>query len=420
MNTREAAMKTLYEIEYNGAFSNMAVKETLRAVKMSERDRGFYTRLVYGVIDKKLTLNYVIGRFSKIKTKKISKYILIILQMGVYQLLYMDSVPSGAAVNESVKLAKRYGHSASVGFVNGVLRAVSGGTIEYPKEGTEYLEVRYSVPRELCEKWTADFGFEFTEELLRSLEKEPELLLRPNILKTDAASLTEALNKEGVRAENRGEYVGAEGFDIENDALYKRGMYTVQDFAAMRAAAVLAPRSGDTVIDMCAAPGGKTTHMAELMGNKGRIYAFDIYEHKTELVRKNAERLGITIVEARTRDSSVYDETLRETADKILCDAPCSGTGIIRRKPEIKYTNRAGGAELTKTQTALLGCAAEYLKRGGELVYSTCSIEREENEGVTGDFLSRNGGFEKIYEKTLYPHIDGCDGFYICKLRKLL
>ena len=418
MNTREAALKTLYEIEYNGAFSNIAVKNMLKNQSMTIQEKGFYTRLVYGTLDKKITLDYIIEKFSKIKLKKLSKYIHLILRMGIYQLKYMDYVPDSAAVNESVKLARRYGHGASAGYVNGLLRNVSKNDIKYPDSGVNYLSVKYSFPIEMCLKWVNDFGYDFTEDLLRSFESEPILILRPNTLKISADELADKFNKKGIKSVSENGYVRSEGFDIAEDNMYINGMYTVQDYAAMQAAIVLDPQSGSTVIDMCAAPGGKTTHIAELMQNRGTIYAFDVYEHKVELIKKNTKRLGIDIIKAKLKDATVFDEALKQSADKILCDVPCTGTGIIRRKPDIKYT-RINDGSITDIQKKILDNASQYLKSGGELVYSTCSIEKEENEGITGEFLLNNTGFEKIYEKTMYPNIDGCDGFYICKIRKL-
>lgn len=416
MNAREGALKVLYDIEYGGAYSNLALKKAL-AADIPPQDKAFITTLVYGVTDKKITLDYIIGKHSKIKLKKISKYILIILRMGIYQLKFMDKIPESAAVNESVKLAKRYGHGASAGFVNGVLRNAAKTEIEYPTDKTEYLSVKYSFPLELCTKWINDFGYDFTENLLKAFSEPPCLTLRPNTLKTTADELLSKLNEKGIKAEISDDYIAADGFDIAHDELYKGGFYTVQDAAAMAASRVLAPSAGETVIDMCAAPGGKTTHMAEIMQNKGRIYAFDVHEHKIDLIRKNAERLGITIIDAKIGDGQKYNEKYKNTADKILCDVPCSGLGIIRRKPEIKY-NREDTAELPKIQRAILNNSVKYLKQGGELVYSTCTIEKEENEQVTDGFLKDNPDFEKLYEKTFYPHTDNTDGFYICKIKR--
>jgi len=225
------------------------------------------------------------------------------------------------------------------------------------------------------------------------------------------------LSQKGIEARCENGSVICGGFDIAADELYRSGMYTVQDRAAMESALRLAPEAGETVIDMCAAPGGKTTHMAELMENRGRILAFDIYPHKVGLIRKNANRLGIDIIEANEGDASEFNAELRGIADKVLCDVPCSGTGIVGRKPDIKRNRRAEG-DITVLQRAILDNAARYLKKGGSVLYSTCSLEKEENGGVTGAFLKDNGSFEKIYEKTYYPHIDDTDGFYVCLMRK--
>ena len=418
MTAREAALKALYEIEYNGAYSNMAVKNTLKNNDMSERDKALFTALVYGVSDKKITLDYYISKFSKIKLKKISKYILLILRMGVFQLVFTDKIPQSAAVNESVKLAKRYGHGASAGFVNGVLRNVSKcGEIEYPKEKDEYLSVKYSFPLWMCRKWTEEFGFEFTENMMRSFGESKPIILRANTLKTTNEELVKKLSDLGINAEIKDGAVVTGGFDIEKNTLYKEGSFTPQDTAAMKTAEILAPEPGGTVIDMCAAPGGKTTHIAEIMKNSGRILAFDIYNHKTELVKKNAERLGIDIIKTDVRDAAEFDKSLSGAADCILCDVPCSGLGIIGRKPDIKQ-NEDRSPELCKIQAKILENACIYLKEGGVIVYSTCTVEKAENEGITGAFLEKHGNFEKLYEKTFYPHTDGPDGFYICKMRK--
>ncbi len=411
-NAREEALKILFRVEYEGAYPNIALKDM--SDELLSHDRALVTNIVYGVINRKLTLDYIIKQKSKIKLKKLSKYILLILRMGIYQLVFMDKIPESAAVNESVKLAKRYGHSASSGYVNGILRNVSKNGFDYPKDKIGRLSVEFSFPMWICQKWEEEFGYDFCKELMTSLAKEPMLTLRPNSLKTDAKSLCDMLN---VKAQVIDGAVECEGFDIAKDKLYLDGYYTVQDIAAMAAAIALDPQEGETVIDMCAAPGGKTTHIAELMKNKGKVRAFDIYEHKIELIKKNAQRLGISIIDASVSDASILDKNLIESADRVLCDVPCSGTGIIRRKPDIKW-NRKEGDNFYPIQKKILENASRYLKKGGVLVYSTCSIERNENENVTSSFLDENKNFERLYEKTYYPNVDGTDGFYICKIKK--
>ncbi len=414
---REAALKTLYDVEINGAYSNMALKRTLASERFSDRDRHLITSLVYGVLDKKITLDYAVECYSNLKIKKLSPYILIILRMGIYQIIFMDKIPANAAVSECVNLAKRYGHKASAGYVNGVLRSAARSGIQYPEKGEEYLKVRYSYPEWIVKRWTADFGYDFTERLMRAYERPARLTLRPNALKITAERLCELLAQNGAELSDGAVICG--GFDIAGSDLYKNGYFSVQDKAAQDAAKILAPKPGCTVIDMCAAPGAKTAHMAELMENRGEILAFDIYPHKTEIIEKNARRLGIDIIKTRVKDASEYDGSLRGTADAVLCDVPCSGLGIIGRKPEIKWNREEDLSALRDLQRRILKNGAAYVKRGGAVVYSTCTIDRRENEEAVSDFLAGNENFEKEYEKTYYPHIDNTDGFYICRIKRI-
>ena len=415
---RETALLILYKTQFEGAYANLELKSSI-SPETDKRDRAFITSLVYGVMSRRLTLDYIIEQYSKIKMKKLSKYIHIILQMGLYQIFFTEKIPQSAAVNESVKLASRYGHRASAGFVNGILRAAASNGIKYPADGIKRLSVMYSFPEWICEKWVRELGESFTEEMLAALNSEPQLTLRPNRLKITAETLADRLQKNGAQAEVKNGAVVCSGLNVGADELYKQGFYTVQDRAAMTAAETLAPKAGELVIDMCAAPGGKTTHMAELMENEGKILAFDIHEHKIHLIEENAERLGISIITAQKADASKPRAELAGTADKVLCDVPCSGWGIVRRKPDIKY-NRSPEDSFFEIQYAILKSGAEYLKTGGELVYSTCTVEKSENEGVTGFFLENNTDFEKVFEKTYYPNVDGTDGFYICKIRKAM
>lgn len=420
-NPRETTLLALYEIEYNGAYSNMAVKDALKKLE-DNRDKGLVTQLVYGVVRRKLTLDYIISKYSKVKVKKLSKYVLLILRMGVYQLYFTDKIPESAAVNESVKLAKKYA-GKSAGFVNGILHSVIRGkeTLKYPDDKIENLAVKYSFPEEMVELlW--DTGF--CEELLESLNQEPETTVRVNSLKAEELETT---------MEPSPIYSGArilKATDIAENPDYQKGRIIPQDIAAMMPALVLSPKAGDTVIDMCAAPGGKTTHLAELMEDKGKIYAFDIHPHKIEIIKKNAERMGMSAIDARIGDGLELKEEFIASADKVLCDVPCSGIGIIRRKPDIKW-NKDDIGELPEIQYRILENASKYLKVGGELVYSTCTILKAENENVVLRFLEENTNFEfvevelpqKLQRKnkgyvTLYPNIDGTDGFFICKIKR--
>ncbi len=423
-NPREAALVTLYEIEFDGKYSNMAIKTALTP-DMSSIDKAFATTLIYGVLRRKITLDYIISKYSKIKLKKLSKFVLMILRMGIFQIYYLDKVPDSAAVNESVKLAKHY-CSKSSGFINGILHAVIKGRdeLEFPKEYDEYLSIKYSFPPELVEIFKE---YEFCEELLEALNTEPKTTLRINSLKNDSLELP------GAEVEQSPLYAYAlevKGLDVGNSAEYRTGKFIAQDVAAMMAAYALAPQSGDFCIDMCAAPGGKTTHMAELMKNEGRILAFDVHLHKIDIISKNAARMGIDIIEAQCRDAMEADSELLGKADKVLADVPCSGLGIIRRKPDIKWTKEDISA-LPDIQYRILENAAKYLKVGGELVYSTCTLNKRENEGVVCKFIKENPEFEFVRVKlsdaldrendgyvTLFPNIDGTDGFFISKIKR--
>lgn len=434
VNPREIAMKILCDIEYNGAYSNIAVKKTLSAQNtLSARDKALITQLVYGVVSQKLNLDYTISTLSSIRLKKISKYILIILRLGIYQIKFTDKIPNSAAVNESVRLAKKYGHGASAAFVNGVLRSAAREEVKYPAEGTERISVRYSFPEWLCKKWIDDYGEEFALELIKAMNQSPAVTARVNTLKTDTAALAERL-ENAVPSDIYKNAVQLSRTDIGACREYRDGLFTVQDISAMLASEVLAPKPGERVLDMCAAPGGKATHLAEIMKNSGSITAMDIYPHKIDMIDKNAERLGIDIISSVCRDALVFEERFADGFDRILVDAPCSGLGIIRKKPDIKW-NSTEENDICEIQRKILTNAAKYVKIGGEIVYSTCTLNRAENEAMLAELLEKNKNFEAVdfFEAlpprlrketarkgyvTFFPHTDGTDGFFISKVRR--
>lgn len=422
INAREAALLALYKIEYEGAYSNMAVKEVLSG-DIDGRDKGLATELVYGVIRRKLTLDYIISKYSKIKLKKLSKYLLLILRMGVYQIYFTDKIPESAAVNESVKLAKKYCGKSS-GFANAILHSVIRGreTLEYPKDRLECLSVKYSFPKELVSMF---LHLDFCEELLAALNEEPKTTVRVNRLKTEG--LTGEFEETPLYQYAR----TIKGTDIATFEDYLSGRIIPQDIAAMMATEALLPKPGEVCIDMCAAPGGKTTHIAELMDNRGEVYAFDIHPHKIEIIKKNAERMGISIINAQVGDATDQKAEFMDKCDKVLADVPCSGLGIIRRKPDIKW-NKEDISELPEIQYKILETAAGYLKVGGELVYSTCTLNKLENEDVVCRFLENNKDFEFVKIQlpgplmrenegyiTLYPNRDKTDGFFISKIKRV-
>ena len=442
---RDTALKILYEINEKGAYSNIALDRHLEAGRLGETDRGFITGLVYGTVKWRLTIDWVISQFSNIKLKKISPWILNILRVGTYQLLYMDKVPESAACNESARLAGKYGHQASTGFVNAVLRNIARNkeTIKKPDKNSEpvkYLSITYSHPEWMVERFLMLFGPVFTESLLESNNAIPEFTIRVNTLKTTGEKLVETLKRESIEAFpgrfSRDALLIKNPSSISRLAAFKEGMFQVQDESSMLAARALDPRPGEFVLDACSAPGGKATHIAQLMDNKGTVLARDIHEHKIKLIEQSALRLGIDIIKTEMHDALIPDAQTRNKADRVLLDAPCTGLGIIRRKPDIKWGRESSDtAEITSLQRKMIAAASESVKPGGVLVYSTCTILPEENEEIVKGFLNENPEFEmddlssvipgalksNIKEKgmlQLYTNRDGADGFFISKLRK--
>lgn len=413
---REAALLALNDIFYNGKYSNLAVKETLKKCRdMEKHEKALFTNIVYGVVSRHYTLEYIIKKYSSIKIKKLARYVKLILEMGIYQLMYLDKIPESAAVNESVKLAKKYTKKGSERFINAVLRAFcrDGKTIEFSKSN---LAIKHSFNPEMADMFTDMFGFEFADSLMDALNGLPDILLRPNAVKTTAEELSELLRKSGIEnSVTDNEMIKTEGFDVAANNLYNDGYFTPQDKGAYTASIVLDPQKGETIIDMCAAPGGKTTHIAEIMSDTGTVLAFDKYEHKTQLIKSNANRLGLSSVTAKTVNSEELNKEYIKKADRVLCDVPCSGWGIIRRKPDIKLAH-TDLDELYTIQKTILENGAEYVKSGGSVVYSTCTVNKHENEEQISEFLKTHEDFTKVYEKTFYPHIDGCDGFFICRM----
>ncbi len=427
MTARELALKALYEIDINGSYVNAALSEALGGAELDSRDRALVTELIYGTVSNRIAIDYVISRFSKIRLKKLSPWVLNILRMGVFQMLYMDKIPHSAVCNEAVKLAKRYSHKAGSGFVNGVLRSFSRekNNFEFPKTGSfaEQLSIEYSYPLWMTEKIIQEYGEEKCKELFQENRKAHSPTIRVNTLKTTKAELKTILDGEGITYRDVPELENCMfvdgGLSVNHSKAYKDGFYSLQNISSYMATLELSPKANETVIDMCAAPGGKTCSMAEMMGNKGKIIAFDIFEHKIELIKNAAKRLGIDIIDARLGDSCEVDEILIEKADKVLADVPCSGLGVIHKKPDIKFSREAEDiAELTKIQEKILETAASYLKHGGTLVYSTCTILPEENRMRIESFLKEHKEFKIVSENQLLTDETGRSGFYICKMLK--
>ena len=419
MTARQLALKVLYEVDKENAFTGIELKKQLSASDLSGVDRAFATELVYGVVKNRTRLDYIISKYSKQKLKKISPWIINILRMGVYQLVFLDKIPSSAAVNESVKLAKRYGHQASSGFVNGVLRNLDrNGDVQYPK-GREYYEVYYSHPKWLVDMLFDQYGDE-AKNIIENNNKVPPTTVRINPLKAKAEDVAKSLTDKGIIVgktdyENVLEISGYG--DISKLSEYTDGYVTPQGTSSYMAASLVEPKKGEVIMDLCSAPGGKTTAMAEISGDEAKIYAFDLYEHKIKLINNNCKRLGVKSVEAKAWDATVLMEEFVGKADKVLADVPCSGIGIIRKKPDIKWNKETEDFDaIINIQKKILENAGKYLKKGGTLLYSTCTVNKNENENVANEFADKNG-FRILHMQTVLPG-EEYDGFFICKMTK--
>lgn len=441
-DTRDIALNILMDIEVNNTFSNIAVNKALRQNQFSDKtDRAFITRLAEGVTEYRLTLDYIINQFSKTKISKCKPLIRCLLRMGVYQIMYMDGVPDSAACNETVKLAKKHGFSSLSGFVNGVLRNIarSKELIKYPSEENkaEYLSVKYSIPVWLAEKLLRDYPNE-GERIIAGSFAERDTTIRVNTLKTTSEELKKLLIESGITVMD-GLYddkaLIISGYDfIRKVPGYRQGLFTVQDESSMCAVRAAGIKPGDMVIDVCAAPGGKTTAAAEYLAGEGMVYSMDISEDKLELIAENIKRLGIENVrisrhdatKALTNDELGIDSedggaaVAAQCADVVIADLPCSGLGIIGRKNDIKYRlDEKQLAELVSLQRNILDVVCDYVKGGGTLLYSTCTINPNENQDNVRWFLERHKDYELVSERLFLQGIDKCDGFYYAELRKL-
>lgn len=421
MNDRFLAFKILSKIEHDKAYSNIAVDTVLN--NNDAVSAPFVCKLVYGVIERKITLDYILSKFLSQPIKKLNPQVLTVLRMGAYQLKFMDKVPESAAVNESVKLVKKSKCGYASGLVNSVLRKVAQYEIEYPDKSDflYYLSIKYSCPVSLAEHFVNDYGETEAENILNATIGDVPLYVRANTLKTSANELVESFKNCNIEAtvsqEIRDAVEIVDGDGVFKSQLYKNGLFHAQDLASQKCIEALDVQKNDVVFDMCAAPGGKSFTMAEIMENQGKIFSFDLYDHKIKLINDGAKRLGIDIINAQIGDASEFCERLPK-ADKILCDVPCAGLGVIRRKPEIKYKDFAFVDKLTELQYNILNNASLYLKDKGVIVYSTCSLSKRENEDVCNRFLAVHKEFKSGGFVTLLPSENGSDGFFFARLIK--
>ncbi|WP_316607334.1 16S rRNA (cytosine(967)-C(5))-methyltransferase RsmB [uncultured Ruminococcus sp.] len=440
-DVRMTAYNVLYRVLHEDAYSAIAINHAVREEKLSGVDVSFLSALVYGVLERKLTLEHIIRQYSSLRIRKIEKKTLIVLYLGVYQLIYMDKVPDSAAVNESVKLCKKLRLYKSSGFVNAVLRnlvrADKHYTLPDKSQTLKYLSVVYSCPEAIVQELIDDYGAEDTETILNGFIGRPPVTIRVNTLKTDKPTLVRRLKEQGIGVEEipflKDSLKLSNTGSLDKIPQFKAGHFYVEDAASQLCAEMLGAKPGDHIADVCAAPGGKSFYLALSMFDEGKVYSYDVHEHKLNLIRDSAKRLGIDMIEPAIRDAST-DSDLPD-CDRILCDVPCSGLGILRRKPEIRYKTDTNIDILTKLQYSILCMSAKHLSTDGVLVYSTCTLRRAENQQIVHRFLEEHPDFvpeplklprgierripEEDHCLTLLPGVYDTDGFFIAKLRRV-
>lgn len=426
-NTREKALLILNDVFYKGAFLEEQL-EILNYSKLDKRDYAFIKEITTGVVRNRTYLDYVIKTHSKIRFSKIHKIILTILEMAIYQMFFLDRVPNYSIVSESVELAKIYGNRGSVGFTNGILRAISKLDKKPQvkiKDSIENLSVFYSHPKFYTEYFYNNYSEDFTKKLLKANNEIPPFTIRINTLKIDCDTFLNKLSYDGYSYDKTSikDAININNPDgIIDSELFKNGFFYVQDLASILVSELLNPKKNSDVLDLCASPGGKTTHISQIMENSGQVVACDKNNAKLKTIEENAKRLGCTNIKTKINDATVLNEEFIEKFDYCLVDAPCSGIGLYRKKPDIKWNKSLNDIkDLAKIQIKILENAKKYVKKGGTIIYSTCSVSKIENEDVINEFLNKNHDFhiEKIEGMDtfkMFPHINNSDGFSITKL----
>lgn len=421
---RELAVLSLCRLERQGKYGSLEADAAIKKFGLKDAEKALYTKLFYGMLERKITLDHIISSVSDKPVDTMTLEMKNILRVSLYQLLYLDRVPDYSVVNEGAELAKKYERQSAASFVNAVLRRVAReGMPDIKRENTaSFLSVKYSVSEQICGLLIYELGFEEAEKMLGSLFKNRYITLRVNTLKTSVSELQKLLSDNGVSSEpipqsdfglKLKNYVDTQSlFDIIKDLAY------IEDGASQAATAALDAKPDMTVADVCAAPGGKTVSAAIQMKNSGKIYAYDIHKNKLKLIDKTAEKLGITIIETAEHDGREPLSELKGVCDRVICDVPCSGLGVLGQKPDMRYKEITDTERLISTQRAILQAASTYLKKDGIMVYSTCTVLSAENKENVRDFLRNNADFELLFEKTFYPHKDGVEGFYIAKIRR--
>ncbi|WP_375295441.1 16S rRNA (cytosine(967)-C(5))-methyltransferase RsmB [Paenibacillus doosanensis] len=428
-SAREAALDVLVRTEQDRSYSNLLLHQTLQKYRLDKADAALATEIVYGTIQRMNTIDYFLEKFVAKGMAKLQPWVRSLLRLSFYQMMYLDRVPDHAVVNEAVNLAKKKGHQGISGMVNGVLRNVirqkDGLVIPDGLPEAERIALRHSHPEWMVRRWLRQLGAERTERVCEANNRPPRVSIRANIMKIGRDELVKLLLEAGLQAEPSelapAGVVVRGGGNMALTPWFEQGLFSIQDESSMLVAEAVDPKPGEKVLDCCAAPGGKTMHMAEKMGDRGEIWACDIHEHKAKLIREQAERLGLASVRTLTADARKLPELLPEAGfDRILLDAPCSGLGVIRRKPDMKWSKRESElGDICVIQRELLSQVHRLLRPGGILVYSTCTIEHDENQGMVDRFLQDHPEFEPAAEPMqIYPYEHESDGFFIAKLRK--
>lgn len=421
-NARLVAVNALFKINKEKAYSNLTLDKLFASADLDSKDKALATALVYGVLDRKITIDYIISKLSKTPLKKLSPLTIEAIRIGIYRIMFMERIPESAAVNESVNIIKRSKESRNSGFVNAVLRNLIRNPIELPKGNDIYsLSVRFSCPEWIIKGFIDDYGLEDTVKLLEASLSSPPVILRVNTLKISSQKLVELLKDEDITAKetslnNALEIEG--GIDVKNSKLYRDGYFFVQDTASQTVVETLSPKPQEKLLDICSAPGGKSFTSALLMENSGEITSCDLYPQRVDLVKRSAKRLGIDIINTKVNDATKINPKFKDF-DAVLCDVPCSGLGVLRRKPEIKYKEIADFSEIESIGRLILQNSVSYIKKGGRILYSTCTLRKAENENVIAEFLEKNKNFKLSYSHTFMPHLDNTDGFFCALLENI-